>query len=114
MGVLRGHKQNEFLPGTLDLLMLQILSQGTMHGYGIAQLIRTRSEEVLQVGEGSLYPALQRLQVKGYVTAEWGQSETGRRARYYRLSRQGRRQLEVERASYARVADAIARILQPA
>jgi len=114
MGILRGRRQNEFLPGTLDLLILQILSQGTMHGYGIAQLIRTRSEEVLQVGEGSLYPALQRLQVKGYVTAEWGQSETGRRARYYRLSRQGRRQLGVERASYARVAEAIARILQPA
>ena len=114
MGILRGRRQNEFLPGTLDLLILQILSQGTMHGYGIAQLIRTRSEEVLQVGEGSLYPALQRLQVKGYVTAQWGQSETGRRARYYRLSRRGRRQLEVERASYARVAGAIDRILQPA
>ena len=114
MGVLRGRKQNEFLPGTLDLLILQTLSPGAMHGYGIAQLIRTRSEEVLHVGEGSLYPALQRLQVKGYVTAEWRQSETGRRARYYRLSRQGRRQLEVERASYSRVSEAIARILQPA
>jgi len=114
MGVLRGHKQNEFLPGTLDLLILQTLSAGPRHGYGIAQLIRTRSEEVLQVGEGSLYPALQRLQVKGHVTAQWGQSETGRRARYYRLSRQGRRQLAVERASYSRVAEAIARVLQPA
>jgi PadR family transcriptional regulator PadR len=113
MGILRGRKQNEFLPGTLDLLILQTLSRGAMHGYGIAQLIRTRSEEVLQVGEGSLYPALQRLQVKGYVTAQWGQSETGRRARYYRLSRQGRRQLEAERASYSRVAEAIGRILQP-
>ena len=114
MGILRGRKQNEFLPGTLDLLILQTLSQGAMHGYGIAQLIRTRSEEVLLVGEGSLYPALQRLQVKGFVTAQWGQSETGRRARYYRLSRQGRRQLEAERASYSRVSEAIARILQPA
>jgi PadR family transcriptional regulator PadR len=112
MGILRGRKQNEFLPGTLDLLILQILSRGSMHGYGIAQLIRTRSGDVLQVGEGSLYPALQRLQVKGYVAAEWRQSETGRRARYYRLSRQGRRQLEVERASYSRVAEAIGRVLQ--
>jgi transcriptional regulator len=114
MGVLRGRTQNEFLPGTLDLLILQTLSAGARHGYGIAQIIRTRSEEVFRIGEGSLYPALQRLQVKGHVTAQWGQSETGRRARYYRLTRQGQRQLEVERASYSRVAEAIARILQPA
>jgi transcriptional regulator len=114
MGVLRGRKQNEFLPGTLDLLILQTLKRGPMHGYGIAQFIRQRSEEVLQVGEGSLYPALQRLQVKGHVTAEWRESDTGRRARYYRLSRRGRRQLEVERASYSRVAEAIGRVLQPA
>jgi transcriptional regulator len=102
------------LPGTLDLLILQTLSRGPLHGYGIALFIRNRSEDVLQVGEGSLYPALQRLQVKGYVTAAWGESETGRRARYYRLSRPGRRQLEVERASYSRVAEAIGRVLQPA
>jgi PadR family transcriptional regulator PadR len=114
MGIRRGHKQNEFLPGTLDLLILHTLSQGPLHGYAIARLIRARSEDVLLVGEGSLYPALQRLQVKGYVTAEWGQSETGRRVRHYRLSRQGRRQLELERASYSRVAEAIARVLQPA
>jgi transcriptional regulator len=114
MGIVRGRRQNEFLPGTLDLLILQTLTWGPLHGYGIAQFIRNRSEDVLQVGEGSLYPALQRLQVKGYVTAEWRESETGRRARYYRLSRTGRRQLEVERASYARVAEAIGRVLQPA
>jgi transcriptional regulator len=114
MAIRRGHKQNEFLPGTLDLLILHTLSQGPLHGYGIAQLIRARSEDVLLVGEGSLYPALQRLQVKGYVTAEWGQSETKRRVRHYRLSREGRRQLEVERTSYCRVAEAIARVLQPA
>jgi len=114
MGVLRGRNKNEFLPGTLDLLILQTLARAPMHGYGIAQSIRSLSEDVLQVGEGSLYPALQRLQVKGLVTAQWGQSGTGRRARYYRLSRQGRLQLEVERASYARVAEAIARVLQPA
>ncbi len=114
MGILRGRKQNEFLPGTLDLLILQTLTRGPMHGYGVARFIRNRSEDVLQVGEGSLYPALQRLQVRGYVTAEWRESETGRRARYYRLSRRGRRQLEVERASYSRVAEAIGRVLQPA
>jgi transcriptional regulator len=114
MGILRGRKQNEFLPGTLDLLILQTLTRGALHGYGIAQFIRNRSDDVLQVGEGSLYPALQRLQVKGYVTAEWRDSETGRRARYYRLSRRGRKQLEVERASYSRVAEAIGRVLQPA
>jgi transcriptional regulator len=114
MGVLRGRKQNEFLPGTLDLLILQTLNRGPLHGYGIAQFIRSRSEDVLQVGEGSLYPALQRLQVKGHVTAEWRESGTGRRARFYRLSRRGRRQLEVERASYSRVAAAIGRVLQPA
>jgi transcriptional regulator len=114
MGILRGYRQNEFLPGTLDLLILQTLSRGPLHGYGIALFIRNRSEDVLQVGEGSLYPALQRLQVKGYVAAAWGESETGRRARYYRLSQRGRRQLEVERASYSRVAEAIGRVLQPA
>jgi transcriptional regulator len=114
MAIRRGHKQNEFLPGTLDLLILHTLSRGPLHGYGIAQLIRARSDDVLLVGEGSLYPALQRLQVKGYVDAEWGQSETGRRVRHYHLSRKGRRQLEVERASYSRVAEAIARVLQPA
>jgi transcriptional regulator len=114
MGILRGRKQNEFLPGTLDLLILQTLTRGPLHGYGIAQFIRNRSDDVLQVGEGSLYPALQRLQVKGYVTAEWRPSETGRRARYYRLSHRGRKQLEIERASYSRVAEAIGRVLQPA
>ncbi len=114
MGISRGRKQNEFLPGTLDMLILTTLNQGPMHGYGIAQYIRQRSLEVLQIGEGSLYPALQRLQVKGYVSAGWGESETKRRARYYRLTAKGRRQLEVEVESYGRVMDAIARVLQPA
>ena len=114
MGVQRGHKQNDFLPGTLDMLILMTLVQGPMHGYGIAQFIRQRSKDVLQIGEGSLYPALQRLQVKGHVTAEWGESENKRRARFYRLSRRGRKQLEVELASYQRVMQAIAEVLQPA
>ncbi len=114
MGIQRGGSQSEFLPGTLDMLILRTLVQGPMHGYGIAQHIRQRSEEVLQIGEGSLYPALQRLQVKGFVTAEWAESDSKRRARYYRLTRQGRQQLEAEMASFGRVMEAIARVLQPA
>jgi len=114
MGIQRGGSQNEFLPGTLDMLILRTLVQGPMHGYGIAQHIRERSEEVLQIGEGSLYPALQRLQVKGLVAAEWGESDSKRRARYYRLTRRGRQQLEAEMASFGRVMEAIARVLQPA
>jgi len=113
MGIQRGHRRNGFLPGTLDMLILRTLSQGPLHGYGIAQSIRQRSEEVLQVGEGSLYPGLQRLQVKGFISAGWGESENKRRARYYRLTRKGRRQLEIEIASYERVMEAISRVLQP-
>jgi len=114
MGFTRSARHNEFLPGTLDMLVLQTLTHGPMHGYGIAQFIRQRSEEVLQVGEGSLYPALQRLQVKGLVAADWRESDTGRRARYYRLTRLGRERLEAELESYQRVSRAIARVLQPA
>lgn len=114
MGVKRGGSQNEFLPGTLDMLILRTLAAGPMHGYGIAQFIRQRSEDVLQVGEGSLYPALQRLQAKGYVAAEWGESDSKRRARYYRLTTGGRQQLRAEMASFGRVMEAIARVLQPA
>jgi PadR family transcriptional regulator PadR len=114
MGVQRGSKQNEFLPGTLDMLILSTLAQRPMHGYGIAQFIRQRSEEVLQIGEGSLYPALQRLQVKGFVTAEWAESASRRRARYYRLTRRGREPLQGEMTSFGRVMEAITRVLQPA
>ena len=114
MGVLRGTKTSEFLPGTLDMLILRTLTKGPMHGYGVAQFIRQRSEEVLQVGEGSLYPALQRLRVQGYISAEWGESENKRRARYYRLSKKGQKQLEREVESFERVMEAIARIMQPA
>jgi len=114
MGFTRSAKQNEFLPGTLDMLVLQTLTRQPMHGYGIAQFIRQRSEDVLQVGEGSLYPALQRLQVRGLVAAEWRDSDTGRRARYYRLTRLGLAHLESELQSYERVSRAIARVLQPA
>ena len=95
------------------MLILGTLAQRPMHGYGIAQFIRERSEEVLQIGEGSLYPALQRLQIKGFLTAEWAESASGRRARYYRLTRRGRQQLQVETTSFGRVMEAIARVLQP-
>ncbi len=114
MGFTRSARQSEFLPGTLDMLVLQTLTHQPMHGYGIAQFIRQRSEEVLQVGEGSLYPALQRLQVRGLVAAEWRDSATGRRARYYHLTATGRAHLEAELGSYERVSRAIARVLQPA
>jgi transcriptional regulator len=114
MGFNRGARRDDFLPGTLDMLVLRTLAAGAMHGYGIAQFIRQRSEDVLQVGEGSLYPALQRLQVKGLISAEWRESDTGRRARYYSLTRLGLQQLKAELESYDRVSRAIARVLQPA
>jgi transcriptional regulator len=112
MGFMRRTKQNEFPPGTLDMLILQVLTHQPMHGYGIAQFLRRRTEDVLQVGEGSLYPALQRLQVQGLLAAGWRQSDTGRRAKYYRLTSLGRAYLEAERESYGRVSGAIARVLQ--
>jgi len=91
------------------MLVLQTLSNRPMHGYGIAQFMRQRSEEVLQVGEGSLYPALQRLQIKGLVAAEWRGSDTGRQARYYWLTALGRAQLKAELESYQRVSRAMVR-----
>jgi len=113
MGVIRGSKQNEFLPGTLDMLILRTLQQGPMHGYGIAQFIQRRSSDVLRIGEGSLYPALQRMQVRGYVSAEWGVSENNRRARFYRLTRKGEKQLRREVESFDRVMEAIAEVMLP-
>lgn len=101
----------ELYPGTLELLILRALRGGAAHGYGIAQRLRVTSEEVLQVGESSLYPALQRLLLKGWVAAEWGTSENNRRARYYTLTARGRRQLERERADYERMAAAIGKVL---
>jgi transcriptional regulator len=110
---MKSAKTTDFLPGTLDMLILRTLTLGPLHGYGIAQFIRQKSQDVLQVGEGSLYPALQRLRVQGYITAEWGESENKRRARYYRLTRKGHKQLEREVVSFNRVMDAIARVMQP-
>src|SRR6188508_2131743 len=90
----------DLLPGTLDLLILRILTREPMHGYGIAQRLKVLSQDVLQVGESSLYPALQRLLLNGYVDAEWGPSENNRRARYYVLTKAGRKHLAAERAEF--------------
>jgi PadR family transcriptional regulator PadR len=105
---------NELLPGTLDMLILKALTRGTMHGYGIAQYLQEISEDVFQVGEGSLYPALQRLLLNGWVDAEWGSSDNNRRARYYKLTAAGRKHLASELADYDRMSAAIARVLQTA
>src|SRR5207247_1255392 len=108
------HESLELLPGTLDLLILKALNRGPLHGYAIVQSLKERSEEVVQVGESSLYPALQRLLVNGWVKAVWGASENNRRARYYTLTPAGRKQLASERADLERMMAAIQRILQTA
>ena len=104
-------KSSELLPGTLDLLILRALLPGSMHGYGIAQRLKQVSDDVLQVGESSLYPALQRLLLNGWVKAEWGASENNRRARYYTLTASGQKQLTTEREEFARVVGAIQKVL---
>jgi transcriptional regulator len=102
----------DLLPGTLDLLILRLLARETMHGYGIAQRLKMLSQDVLQVGESSLYPALQRLLLNGYVDAEWGPSENNRRARYYTLTKAGRKHLADERAEFNELVSAIQRVLE--
>jgi transcriptional regulator len=101
----------ELLRGTLDLLILKALVAGPLHGYAIAHHLKTVSDDVLQVGESSLYPALQRLLLRGWVKAQWGTSENNRRARYYTLSPSGRKQLEAERAEFDRIVVAIHKVL---
>lgn len=102
---------SELLPGTLDLLILQALLPGAMHGYGIASRLKQVSDDVLQVGESSLYPALQRLLLNGWVKAEWGASENNRRARFYTLTPLGKKQLASERAEFTRMVGAIQKVL---
>jgi transcriptional regulator len=104
----------DLLPGTLDLLILNTLTRGPMHGYGIAQQLQQRSDDVLHVGESSLYPALQRLLLNGWVKAEWGESENKRRARFYTLTPAGRRQLASEHAEFQQIVAAIQRVLNTA
>jgi transcriptional regulator len=106
--------KDTLLPGTLEMLVLKTLTRAPLHGYGIAQYIRQVSDDVLQVEEGSLYPALQRLQLKGWVTSEWALTENNRRARYYRLTPLGRKQLAASHATYDRLIEAIARVMKPA
>ena len=107
-------RTSELLPGTLDLLVLRTLLSGPMHGYGIAQRLQQISDDVLRVGESSLYPALQRLLLNGWLKAEWGASENNRRARFYTLTAAGRKQLAAEREEFARMVGAIQRVLDVA
>jgi len=107
-------KKSELLPGTLDMLILKTLTRAPLHGYGIALSIKRISDDVLQVEEGSLYPALQRLLLQGWVKAEWKQTETNRRARYYTLTETGRKQLGVELSEFDRMIAAITRVLREA
>ena len=104
----------DLLPGTLDMLILRALIRGPMHGYGIADRLRQVSQEVLQVGESSLYPALQRLLLNGWVKATWGASENNRRARFYTLTAAGKRRLEAEREEFQKLVVAIQRVLETA
>jgi PadR family transcriptional regulator, regulatory protein PadR len=106
--------RNEMLPGTLGMLVLRVLQHGPLHGYAIAQRIHQLSNDLLQVEEGSLYPALQRMLLKGWVRAEWGISETNRKVRFYRLTAAGRRQLQSEISDYDRVTQGIRAVLTKA
>jgi PadR family transcriptional regulator, regulatory protein PadR len=105
-------KKPIFLPGTLDMLILKTLARGPLHGYAIAQFIQQSSHDVLKVEEGALYPALHRLEVRGLLKAEWGASDNNRRAKFYRLTVVGRRELEQESAFWDRVAAAVTRVMQ--
>ena len=108
-------KKSGLLPGTLDMLLLKTLERGgVMHGYGIAQHIQQVSEDVLRVEEGSLYPALQRMEVKGWIASDWGHSANNRRARYYRLTAAGKKRLQQEVAEFDQVMGAILRVLKTA
>ena len=106
--------RSELLPGTLDMLVLHTLTLGSLHGYAIAQHIAKLSQSVLKVEQGSLYPALERLQNKGWVTSKWGESPTGRRARYYTITASGRKQLGEQTSDFDRVLLAINRVLKRA
>jgi transcriptional regulator len=110
----RDSKSGDLLQGTLDMLILKTLIRGSLHGYAIAEHIQHVSDEVLKVEEGALYPALHRLELRGLLAAEWGLSENNRRAKYYKLTAAGRKQLTEETAHWGRMTAAIARILETA
>jgi PadR family transcriptional regulator, regulatory protein PadR len=105
-------RETKLLQGTLDMLILKALSLGPLHGYGIGQRIMQMSDDVLRVEEGSLYPALYRIQRQGWITFEWGLSDNNMKAKFYRLTRAGRRQLQVEEASWERLAGAVTKVMQ--
>jgi transcriptional regulator len=107
-------EKTDLLQGTLDLLILKVVALGPVHGYGISQRIRQISDSVLQVQQGSLYPALHRLEERGWLAADWGESENGRQAKFYHLSAKGRRQLASEEATWNRLSNAVALILRTA
>jgi transcriptional regulator len=107
-------EKSELLQGTLDMLILKVLQRGALHGFAIANRIQQLSEDVLSVGEGSLYPALYRLQDRGWIESEWGQSENNRRAKYYNLTKAGRRRLAVESQGWNRLCFAIGQVMQSA
>jgi PadR family transcriptional regulator PadR len=104
-------QSGELVPGTLEMLVLKTLARGAMHGYAIVEFIQQTTDDVLKVEEGALYPALHRLEVKGLLLSEWGVSDNNRRAKYYRLSAAGRKQLTAETERWERVAGAVARVL---
>ena len=107
-------EKSDLLQGTLDLLILRTLASGDMHGWGIAQRLQQLSQDVLQVNQGSLYPALYRLEQQGWIESAWGDSDNNRRAKYYRLTKSGRKQLAEETSSWERITAAVARVLQHA
>ncbi|HEX8290756.1 MAG TPA: PadR family transcriptional regulator [Pyrinomonadaceae bacterium] len=107
-------QKTDLLQGTLDMLILKALSAGSMHGYGVGQRIELLAEEMLKVEEGSLYPALYRLEERGWVKSEWGTSENNRRARFYSLTAKGRRQLGVEEENWRRLVLAVGKVMQTA
>jgi PadR family transcriptional regulator, regulatory protein PadR len=111
---MREQKKAELLQGTLDMLILKVVALGSIHGYGISQRIQQISKDVLQVQQGSLYPALHRLEKRGWIEADWGESDSGRQAKFYRLSAVGRKQLAREEASWNRLSEAVELILQTA
>ncbi|HTQ58251.1 MAG TPA: PadR family transcriptional regulator [Bryobacteraceae bacterium] len=107
-----GKNRGELVQGTLDMLILRTLARGPMHGWGIAQQIHQISDDVLRVEEGSLYPALHRMELDGWIDAEWGQSENRRRAKYYRLTARGRKALRQEASHWSELVEAIARVME--
>lgn len=104
--------KNDLLQGTLDMLILKALVKGPMHGYSVARWIHEKTDDVLRIEEGSLYPALHRLEARGWVSSEWGLSKNSRQAKYYKLTRAGRKQLRIEAASWDRLSAAVANVME--